>query len=427
MLAVLTILLVVFLCSIGLFWWIGGPRLLSEELLSASLQQPLSLAANPRIYWGRQQLQIDLYGLRIGTQAKPQLQVRRLMLGLDWRLLLQGRLQLQQLFVDQPVWYGPAPNSSSHSVAFSTVGPTLILPGNTRVRDGTVHWENLAGHPLTITAIYGQVLASGPTRLSGLWEWGAQRGTWHLGAVIHKRAALSVQQFRLQVGSKPLPEAFTLNIPALEYRQNHVDLPLLRLYWQESPQRPLRGSVEKIRVDLARSQLRVGNVVLNVGENLALTLHTAEFSWSKRKGEFAYRLMVQHLPQLARRWGVVLPQLQDPDVPRLLSATGSIAMNKNQFTWIITHGMLDSSPWSGQISGTWKPLAIRLSLQMQRLDLNHYLPAPTPGPAPILPSLPALWPVTGSLRLGQLVWGQIRAQQVVIRSNNSPNKIPEQP
>ncbi|WP_414040404.1 hypothetical protein ACJU26_15010 [Acidithiobacillus sp. M4-SHS-6] len=95
---------------------------------------------------------------------------------------------------------------------------------------------------------------------------------------------------------------------------------------------------------------------------------------------------------------------------------GELNWQAPRFHWVIHQGLLDDSPWSGQISGAWKPLAIHLDLRIKRLNLGAYLPAPKPGPGAILPRIPDHWPITGSLHIGKLAWGKIRAENVLIRS-----------
>lgn len=408
-------LLLLIIVATILFWVAGGPRLLLEAGISASLQEPVHLAANPRFYWGARQLKITLSGLRLGGQKYPQLNVRRLVLGLLWRPLLQGHLRIEQIFLDQPVVYGPWPGSGTQEQSSAT---GIALPTQVVIRDGSLYWKSVFGHTLQMTAIQGDFRNPGLSALTGLWTWGPHAGHARLAMRIPARHGAFLQNLQLDLANKKIGDTLLLQVPQVEKGEKSVLVPQLRLVWRASGQRHAQLVMQNLRIKIPAQKLDIAAVTLHAGTDFAAKLQNAEFDWNVLSGRMAFTLQAQHLPQLARRWGLVWPRLTDPGAPRQLQMAGTLNGENPHFNWTIKQGLLDNSPWSGNISGTWQPLKTHVDLQIQSLDLSHYLPAPKPGPGAVLPEIPQDWPVSGSLRIGHLIWGKIHADAVRIRSGD---------
>ena len=409
MTAVFILLMLLVLGGI-LFWFAGGPRYAVEEFLAGRLQQPVYLAANPGWHWGKQELRIMFPGLRLGPTDLPLFSASRVTVALPWRALLHGQVQLQRIDLDSPVldvpWNGAA-NAS---------GAAFSLPGRMVVRDGTLRWSGVAGHTLSLTAVHGQVLADGPSQLVGDWHWRDKTGRWHFSAGVMSAPTLQARRISLLVGTAHDPTLLQLGIPVLQSVSGELVLPTLRARWREQTRGGVRLDVQALRLNMAQGQLAAQQGALTVGNDMALQVRAVAINWKKLQGHLAYQVAIRHLPRIATRCGLSLPKLTDPDALQRLTSTGAIRLDNPHFQWTVAQGELDSSAWTGKISGTWKPLAIHIHLSVVQLNLGHYLPAPRPGKAAILPALPQQWPVTGEVRVAQLRWGKFSAHDLVIRS-----------
>ncbi len=396
-----------------LFWFVGGPYYVLERILAARLQQPVRLATNPEWHWGKQELQITLPGLRVGPAGHPQFSASRIMVALDWRSLLHGQVQLQQIVLDAPVLNGPWKGAANAG------GAALSLPGRMIVRDGTLRWLGVAGHTLSLTDVNGQALAKGPSQLAGDWHWRGKGGRWHFAAEIGSVPALFVRNISLQVGTTVDPTLLQVAIPTLQSAAKDMVLPTLRVRWQARGQGPARLRLQALRLNMAQSQLVVQEGALTAGDDLALQVQTVGLNWKTLQGHLAYQITIRRLPQLATRWGLSLPKLTDPNALQRLTSTGTVQLDNPHFQCAVTQGELDDSAWTGKIFGTWNPLAIRVNLHVAQLNLGRYLPAPQPGKAAQLPAVPQQWPVTGEIHIAKLLWGKISARDLVIRSTAS--------
>ncbi|MDR7928188.1 hypothetical protein RIE95_14535 [Acidithiobacillus thiooxidans] len=410
----LILLLLLLLIGMFVFWFIGGPRIVLEEILATRLQAPVHLQANPRFYWGKQQLQVTLQGLRIGTQAQPRLQLRRLMLSLLWRPLLTGQVKIQQIFLDQPSVYGPWP--ASPGSATSSTNVNISLPGDVQIRDGRLHWTGLAGHALQLSDVQASFPRSGAGTATGRWFWNQHAGQGRLQMDIHSTSEISLRNLQLLIGTRQVPDALSLQMPRLEIQDKVLQIPALQVRWQDNHERRMELSMQDLQAQPGLQKIVLRSATLQAGSDFHMQIDHARFSWAQWTGQAGYVLSAEHLPELAKKWGLSWPKLTNPKVPRYFKMSGKLAWKNPRFDWSIRQGLLDSSPWSGNITGTWQPLKIHLALQIQRLNLGAYLPAPKAGPGAVLPKLPATWPITGSLQIGQLIWGKIRAENVLIRS-----------
>ena len=409
MTAVFILLMLVVLGGV-LFWFAGGPRYAVEEFLAGRLQQPVSLAANPGWHWGKQELRITLSGLRLGPADRPLFSASRITVALPWRALLHGRVQLQRIELDTPVLDAPWNGAAKAS------GAALSLPGRMVVPNGTLRWSGVAGHTLSLTAVHGQVLADGPSRLVGDWHWRDKAGRWHFAAGMTSAPTLQARRISLRVGTARDPTLIQVGIPIFQSVSGELVLPTLRARWQEQKQGGARLDVQALQLNMSQGRLAVQQRALTVGNDLALQVRAVALDWKKLQGHLAYQVAIRHLSRMATRCGLSLPKLTDPGALQRLTSSGTIRLDNPHFQWTVAQGDLDSSTWTGTISGTWKPLAIQVNLSVAQLNLGHYLPAPRPGKAAILPALPQQWPVTGEVRIAQLRWGKFSAQNLVIRS-----------
>ena len=409
MAAVFILLMLVVLGGV-FFWFAGGPRYAVEEFLAGRLRQPVYLAANPGWHWGKQELRIVLPGLRLGPTDLPLFSANRITVALPWRALLHGRVQLQRIELDTPVLNAPWTGAANAS------GAALSLPGRVVVRDGTLRWSGVAGHTLSLTAVHGQVLADGPSRLVGDWHWRDKTGRWHFAAGMTSAPTLQARRISLLVGTARDPALLQVGIPTLQSVSGELVLPTMHARWQEQKQGSARLDVQALHLNMAQGRLAMQQGALTVGNDLSLQIRAVALNWKKLQGHLAYQVAIRHLPRIAARCGLSLPKLTDPGALQRLTSTGAIRLDSPHFQWTVAQGDLDSSAWKGKISGTWKPLAIQVHLSVAQLDLGHYLPAPRPGKAVVLPALPQQWPVTGEVRIAQLRWGKFSAQNLVIRS-----------
>jgi uncharacterized protein involved in outer membrane biogenesis len=396
-----------------LFWFGGGPRYVLERMFAARLQQPVHLAANPEWHWGKQELRISLAGLRIGSAAHPQFSAKRLTLALGWHSLLHGQMHPRQMVLDAPVFDGPWKGGASAS------GALPFLPARMTIRHGTLHWPNVLGHGLSLTAVNGQVLAKGPSQLTGDWHWRENVGRWHVAAEMAPAPALFARNISLQAGTTVDPTLLQVAIPTLQSAAKDIIVPTLRVRWQARGHGQAQLRLQALRLNMAQSQLAVQEGALRAGNDLALQVQAADLNWKTLQGHLAYQLSIRRLPRLATRWGLPLPQLTDPNALQRLTSTGTVQLDTPHFQWTVTQGELDHSAWMGKISGTWRPLAIDVNLRMAQLNLGQYLPAPQAGTAAQLPALPQQWPVTGEIHVAKLLWGKMRARDLVIRSTSS--------
>jgi len=396
-----------------LFWFVGGPYYVLERILAARLQQPVYLATNPEWHWGKQELQITLPGLRVGPAAHPQFSASRLMVALDWRPLLHGQIKLQQIVLDAPMLDGPWKGGGSAG------GAALSLPGKMIIRDGTLRWPNVAGHTLSLTAVNGQMLAKGLSQLAGDWHWRGKGGRWHFAVEMAPAPTVFARKVSLQVGTTIDPTLLQVAIPTLQSAAKGVVVPALRVRWQARGQGPAQLRLQALRLNMAQSQLAVQEGALTAGDDLALQVQTLGLNWKTLQGHLAYQITIRRLPRLATRWGLSLPKLTDPNALQRLTSTGAVQLDGPHFQWVVTQGELDDSVWMGKIFGTWRPLAIHVNLSVAQFNLGHYLPAPRPGKAARLPTLPQQWPVTGKIHVTKLLWGKISARDLVIRSTVS--------
>ncbi len=412
----LILLLMLLVIGITTFWFIGGPRIVLEEILATRLQAPVHLQANPRFYWGKQQLQVTLQGLRIGTQAQPRLQLRRLLFSLLWRPLLTGHVKIQQIFLDQPSVYGPWP--ASPGSAASSANMNISLPGDVQIRDGRLHWTGLAGHALQLSDVQASFSRSGAGTgtATGRWFWNQHAGQGRLQMDIHSTSGLSLRNLQLLIGTRQVPDALKLQMPRLEIQDKALQIPALQVHWRDNREQRVEFSLQDLQAQTGLQKIAMRSAMLQAGSDFHIHVDNAWFSWAQWTGQTNYVVSAEQLPELAKQWGLSWPKLTNPKVPRYFKMSGKLVWKNPRFDWTIRHGLLDSSSWSGNITGTWQPLEIHLDLQMQRLNLGDYLPAPKPGPGALLPRLPATWPITGSLQIGQLIWGKIRAEDVLIRS-----------
>ncbi|AEM48969.1 hypothetical protein Acife_2895 [Acidithiobacillus ferrivorans SS3] len=410
MTAVIVVLIFVVLGAV-LFWFGGGPRYVLERIFAARLQQPVHLAADPEWHWGKQQLRVTLAGLRVGPAAHPQFSANRLMVTLDWHSLLHGQLQPRQIVLDAPVLNGPWKGGGSVG------GAVLSLPVKMIVRDGTLRWPDVVGHILSLTAVNGQVLATGPSQLAGDWHWREKVGRWHFA--VEMAPALSARNISLQVGTTIDPTLLQVAIPTLQSAVKEMVVPTLHVRWQARGHGQAQLRLQALRLNMAQSQLAVQDGALIAGNDLALQVQAVDLNWKTLQGHLAYQLSIRRLPQLATRWGLPLPKLTDPNALQRLTSTGTVQLDTPHFQWTVTQGELDHSAWMGKISGTWRPLAIDVNLRMAQLNLGQYLPVPQAGNAAQLPALPQQWPVTGEIHVAKLLWGKIRARDLVIRSTSS--------
>ncbi|MDA8154321.1 MAG: hypothetical protein M0003_16690 [Acidithiobacillus sp.] len=408
--SVIVVLIFVVLGAV-LFWFGGGPRYVLEGIFAARLQQPVHFAADPEWRWGKQQLRITLVGLRVGSAAHPQFSASRLMVALGWHSLLHGQMQPRQIVLDAPVLNGPWKGAANAG------GAALSLPGKMIIRDGTLRWSGVAGHTLSLTAVNGQVLATGPSRLAGGWHWRGKVGRWHFAAEM--APAVVARNISLQVGTTIDPMLLQVAIPTLQSTVKDMVVPTLRIRWQARGHGQAHLRLQALRLNMAQSQLAVQDGALIVGDELALQVRAVDLNWKVLRGHLAYQVTIRRLPQLATRWGLPLPKLTDPDALQRLTSTGTVQLDNPHFQWIVTQGELDHSAWMGKISGTWRPLAIDVNLSVARLNLGRYLPAPQAGNAARLPALPQQWPVTGEIHVAKLLWGKMRARDLIIRSTSS--------
>ncbi|MCK9188278.1 hypothetical protein [Acidithiobacillus sp.] len=395
-----------------LFWLVGGPRYVLEGVLAARLQRQVHLAANPDWHWGKQELWFTLPGLRIGPAAHPQLSASRIMVALDWRLLLHGQVQLQQIVLDAPMFNAPWKGAAN-------AGAALSLPGRMIVRDGTLRWRGVTGHTLSLTAVNGQVLAQGPSQLAGDWHWQGKDGRWHWAAEMGPAPALFARNISLRVGTTDDPTLLQVVIPTFLSAAKGMVLPTLRARWQARGQDPAQLRLQALRLNMRQSQLVVQDGALTAGDDLALQVQTGGFDWKTLQGHLAYQITIRRLPQLAARWGLSLPKWTDPNALQRLTSKGTVQLDNSHFQWAVTQGELDDSAWTGKIFGTWSPLAIHVNLHVAQLNLGRYLPAPQPGKAAPLPAVPPQWPVTGEIHVAKLLWGKMSARDLVIHSTAS--------
>lgn len=412
----LLLLLFLSVLAVLIFWLVGGPRLLLEEYLGARVQMSVHLADNPRFYWGKRYLQVFLQGLRIGPERQPAVQVQRLMLSLLWRPLLTGKVQIQQIFLDQPAVNLPWPGGGITGSAKSHNSTGFTLPADIQIRNGSLRWHDLAGHDLSLSGIAATLPRSGKGTVTGVWTWKRHTGPLQLQMMLQSGNEFSIHHLQLLIASHPAWESWSLQLPSLQMQQQSLWMPAMQLHWQIHKGRRVEGAVHDLHVQLSQQMLEMGSATLDVGPDFNVILEHGHFSWAQGSGHTHYRVTAQHLPALARQWGLPWPKLKNPEVPEQLMMTGELGWKNPRFYWDIDQGQLDHSLWSGQVSGSWKPLALHLDLRINQLNLGAYLPAPKPGPGVILPRIPAHWPITGSLHIGKLTWGKIRAEDVFIQS-----------
>ncbi|PKY12179.1 hypothetical protein B1757_00440 [Acidithiobacillus marinus] len=411
-------LLLLFLLVLAglIFWLVGGPRLLLEEYLGAQVQMPVQLADNPSFYWGKRYLQVFLQGLRIGPERQPTVQVQRLMLSLPWRPLLTGKVQIQQIFLDQPAVNLPWPEGEIMGSAKSHSSTSFTLPADIQIRNGSLCWHDLAGHELSLSDIAATLPRSGMATVTGVWTWKRHTGPLQLQMMLQSGKEFSIHHLQLLIASHPAWESWSLQLPSLQMQQHSLWIPAMQLHWLTHKGRQVEGAVHDLHVQLSRQILEMGSATLDMGPDFNARLEHGHFSWAQGSGQTHYRVTAQHLPVLARQWGLPWPKLNNPKVPEQFIIAGALSWKNSQFHMVVHQGQLDNSSWSGQISGTWNPLALHLNLRISSLNLNAYLPAPKPGPEAILPRIPEHWPVTGVLHIGKLNWGKIRAEDVLIQS-----------
>ena len=405
------------LLALGIWWQQGGPRHLLARILSSRLAQPVHLAHNPRFSATTRTLQISLSGLRIGPAARPSFAASRLTLTLALRPLLAGRIQIRNLSMARPQlclpWPSPGGSPSSN---------TLIWPASVSIADGTIRWQGTSQSPLlTITQLQARIPATGEAIIQGRWQWRKKTGmvAMDVGGGPFLGPTLHWQDLRISADSTAGPAARArLSIAQLDFDGGRLDLPCLAadLHWRGQT---AQFHAAAIAANLHTGSLQIGRWQMDLGSYGQMGGQLENSRQNPLRGSMAFHADLHGLPQLAHNWGFPFPTLPDPNAMTTLSFQGHGQVRDGHFMLSMDNGILDQSHWSGQMTGQWQPWRIHLDLLVDELNLEHYLPPPTPGKAMTLPPLPQQWPITGQIRIDRLRWGQVHATGLLIRSTSS--------
>ncbi|MHB1202578.1 MAG: AsmA family protein [Acidithiobacillus sp.] len=399
----------------GVWWQQDGPRHLLERILSSRLAQPVRLAHNPQFSATTRALQISLPGLGVGPAARPCFTASRLTLTLATRPLLAGQIQLRKLSMERPQLRLPCPSPGG-----SSSSGALIWPASVSIDDGTILWQPAGRSPITISRLQARIPAAGQAMIQGHWQWQKKAGTVEMNASggPFLGSTLHWQDLRISADSKPGQAAHArIAIAQLDLDRGRLQLPRLvaSLHWHGQTAQVRAAAVA---ANLRAGSLQIGDWQMDLGRYGQMGGQLEKGQQSPLQGSMTFHADLHDLPQLAHNWGFHFPSLRDPNALQTLSFQGQGQVRDGRFLLSMNNGILDQSHWSGQMAGQWQPWQIHLNLQLDQLDLGHYLPPPAPGKAMTLPPLPQQWPITGQIRIDRLRWGQIRATGVLIRSTS---------
>ena len=385
----------------------GVPRILLSRLLSSELQMPVRLAQNPQISANFSRLQINLQGLRIGQNL---LRVQQIQAAWPWSALWQRRWMELRLQVTGLHLRGPWPSTPHRQ----SKGFAITLPQNFVLRDGSVDWP-LGARELQVSALQAEYRAGQEATIGGQLRYDGQA----FSVSGNYRAARPGQAGSVSMEARSKEGLLDLNVPSLHLSSaNTVLIPRgdARLVWKQ-----FHGGLDfqGLRYAAAQQSLTLVRWRLSAQPQLGGEGTLALFWKHALTVQSNFRLHAEQFLPWLHLLGLK-PALADPQralQPAALS--GDLHWTSGGLVQLDqVRGTLGSAQFQGAISRADPQLPWQIHADISRLDLTPWLrsSAKTTPSAKIIPPLPKDWPaLRGTLRIGELRWGQWQAKKLQIQ------------